>query len=145
MNFTEFQFWPRLLICLAIISAIRFFLPKAGKTISLFDRISLGVLSLYLLSCVSMLTFGIFVSVFLTAWIFVHLLFRFPPGKRNRVLWIGIPLLSLPLVYYKYPACSSQRTSSDSPISPSCKSRFQPASRSIYVSQMIAMLVVHPG
>lgn len=104
MNFTEFNFWPRLLACLLVILAGRLLIPRRADVVSFYDRVALGGLSLYLLSSVGMLTFAIFISVFGTAWGLVQLMFRLPVEHRKWVLRGGIPLLCLPLVYYKYRA-----------------------------------------
>lgn len=102
MNFTEFGFWPRLFIGLLILFCGRFLVPKRSDLLSVYDRLGLGCLSLYLLSCVGKLTFFIFLSVFLTTWMLVQVMFSLPPSKRKYVLWGGVPLLCLPLLYYKY-------------------------------------------
>ncbi len=102
MNFTEFDFWPRLLIGLLLISFFRLFVPKSGTARSKYDRITLACLSVYLLSCVGTLTTVIFCSVFFTAWIAVIVMFRLPPERRYLLLWIAIPLVCSPLIYYKY-------------------------------------------
>lgn len=103
MNFTEIDFWPRLFGGLILIGLLRLW-PAYRKPewLSAFDRTALAILSLYLLSCVGFLTTVIFCSIFLVALGMIRTMFRLSSERRSLVLWIGIPLLFLPLLYYKY-------------------------------------------
>lgn len=102
MNFTEFDFWPRLLAGFLIIWIGRAFVKRRPALLPTYDRIALAALSVYLLSHVGILTTVIFGSVFFTAWILVILMFRVAREHRHFVLAFGIPLLCAPLIYYKY-------------------------------------------
>ncbi|MDB6076674.1 MAG: Peptidoglycan O-acetyltransferase [Akkermansiaceae bacterium] len=102
MNFTELAFWPRLLAGLLLITLVRLFIPKVGQAVSRYDRCALAALSLWLLSCVGLLTTAIFAAVFTITWAILLLMFRLPPERRKWLLWPGLCLLCAPLAYYKY-------------------------------------------
>lgn len=102
MNFTEFEFWPRLFLALLCICLIRLPFRKHQDLLSVIDRSALAALSMWLLVCVGGVTATIFSVVFLSAWALIAVMFRLPLKRRRIILWIGIPLLFLPLAYYKY-------------------------------------------
>lgn len=103
MNFTDFGFWPRLIICLLIAFGLRAIASRVGRPFSpTFDKVALAATSLYLLSCVDMLTFGIFLLLATMAYVGIIAVSAIPMEKRRLFLAAYIPLLLLPLIYYKY-------------------------------------------
>lgn len=103
MNFTDFGFWPRLLICLAIVFSAKAIARAMGRPLPpTFDRIALAAISLYLLSCVDALTFWFFILLATISYIGVHIIARTPTGKRELVLAFAIPIVLIPLAYFKY-------------------------------------------
>src|SRR5688572_16883253 len=104
MNFSELRFWFLLLSGLCIIGLVRFLWTKSpalSLSVSLFDRIMLGCLGLFLLLAVSWLTFLIFVAVVLITYIGLVLISRC--FNRSRYgLAVLVPLQLGPLIYYKY-------------------------------------------
>lgn len=139
MNFTEPDFWPKLLLGILVIAVLRQILVWTGKYHEGFDKVALASLSLYLLSQVGYLTTGIFVSVFATAWILVRVMFLVPLDSRRYILWFGIPLLCLPLFYFKYRVFVAVDVIGLSP--GEFKSIAIPAGISFYTFQKVAMLV----
>lgn len=103
MNFTEFGFWPRFLLCLALAFTIKGILRLSGrKETPLFDKLALAGISLYLLSCVDFLTFSIFLTLTLLSYLGIFLISITPQNRRRLFLCFYIPLLLLPLIYFKY-------------------------------------------
>ena len=103
MNFAEARFWGLLLAGLVIIAISRFLFQKiSGANQSAFDKTALICLGLFLLLCVSWVTFLIFLAVAIGSygglkWVLTH-----EESKRRRYLYILIPLQLFPLAYYKY-------------------------------------------
>lgn len=103
MNFAESRFWVLLALGLGVILGLRvLFKPWLGSRIELFDKTALGALGLYLLLCVSWVTFLIFVVVAVVSYEGMVWLIRHSGPRRKWLLVILIPLQLLPLLYYKY-------------------------------------------
>lgn len=140
MNFTDFGFWPRFLICLAAVWVIRGVASLLRRELpGWFDRVALASISLYLLASVGSLTFGIFLLLASLAYVGIHLISVIPKQKRWLFLGLYIPVLLAPLVYYKY------RTFFAEEILGWSKDTFDailiPAGISFYTFQKIAVLV----
>jgi len=140
MNFTDFGFWPRLLLCLAAVWIAKGVASLLNKDLPLwFDRVALACISLYLLACVGPLTFGIFLLLFLLAYIGIYLISAISKVRRRLFLSFYIPILLAPLVYYKYRSFFAEEILGWS------KDTFNailiPAGISFYTFQKIAILV----
>ncbi len=103
MNFAEARFWALLLLGLLVILSLRALcrnLPalKGG----LFDKLALFGLGLFLLLCVSRVTFVIFLTVAVGSFFGLKWVLRHPEPRRKRYLYLLIPLQLLPLAFYKY-------------------------------------------
>jgi alginate O-acetyltransferase complex protein AlgI len=102
MNFSELRFWYLLLGGLTVIGLLRFFWSKSpALSLSLFDRVMLGCLGLFLLLAVSWLTFLIFAAVVFVTYFGLLVTVRFFNGSRYGLLFI-VPLQLAALIYYKY-------------------------------------------
>jgi D-alanyl-lipoteichoic acid acyltransferase DltB (MBOAT superfamily) len=140
MNFTDFGFWPRFLICLAFVWIIKGAASWRGKALpSEFDRYALATLSLYLLSCVGPLTFSIFLLLASLAYLGIYLISYIPVSRRWLFLACYIPVVLLPLIYFKYRSFLAEQVLGWS------KDTFDailiPAGISFYTFQKIAILV----
>jgi alginate O-acetyltransferase complex protein AlgI len=140
MNFTDFGFWPRFLICLAVVWTIKGMAAWGGKELpSEFDRIALAFISLYLLSCVGLLTFSIFILLAFLAFLGIHLISCIRESHRTLFLSFYIPIVLLPLIYFKYRSFLAEQVLGWS------KDTFDailiPAGISFYTFQKIAILV----
>ena len=63
MNFGEIRFWLLLLAGLGVITSVRWLLGRSRSGLPpSFDRLALCVLGMFLLCCVSWLTFAIFMA-----------------------------------------------------------------------------------
>jgi len=103
VNFIDFEFWPTLLFGLLAIFSIRWAYTRIGRPLpGDFDKYALGVLSLVLLAGVNLLTFAIFLSLSVLAYVGMLALANIPVEKRRLFLGFYIPILLLPLIYYKY-------------------------------------------
>lgn len=103
MNFIEFGFWPRLIICLGLALFVRWiFFSRRNRDPALFDKIALASTSLYLLACVGTLTFSIFLLLATLSYLGILIIARVPPNRRRLFLGFYIPILLAPLVYFKY-------------------------------------------
>lgn len=140
MNFIDFEFWPRLLFGLALIAGVRgvFALLRHPAPLS-FDLYALSALSLVLLAGVNFLTFAIFVSLAVLTFVGLRSISWIP--KRNRRLFLVsyIPLLLLPLVYYKYRTFLLEQVVGWEAVT--LDAIAIPAGISFYTFQMIAILV----
>ena len=97
MNFTDFGFWPRFLICLAVVWIIKGAASLLKKELpGWFDRVALASISLYLLASVGALTFGIFLLLASLAYVGIHLISVIPKEKRWLFLSLYIPVLLIP-------------------------------------------------
>ena len=140
MNFTDFGFWPRFLICLALVWIIKGTASLLKKELpGWFDRVALASISLYLLASVGALTFGIFLLLASLAYVGVLLISVIPKEKRWLFLSFYIPVLVIPLIYYKYHSFVAEEILGWS------KDTFNailiPAGISFYTFQKIAILV----
>src|SRR5262245_14483669 len=103
MNFADSRFWALLVGGLAVIGLARLFLkPSLGDRIETFDKCALVGLGLFLLLCVSWITFLIFLIVALVSYRGLVWILRHQPERRRHYLVILIPLQLVPLLYYKY-------------------------------------------
>ena len=71
---------------------------------SLYDRLGLASIGLFLLGCVSPLTLAIFMTVSVTTFVGLRLILKYiqTDSKRKRWLYLLIPLQIAPLIWYKY-------------------------------------------
>jgi D-alanyl-lipoteichoic acid acyltransferase DltB (MBOAT superfamily) len=103
MNFAEARFWALLLAGLAAIALLRPFFRNSlffqGDT---FDKTALFSLGLFLLLCVSRVTFAIFLAVAIGSYVGLKWVLTQPEEKRSRYFYLLIFLQLLPLAYYKY-------------------------------------------
>ena len=103
MNFADSQFWILLVAGLGVIAFVRLIVkPGLGHKIDTFDKCALMSLGLFLLLCVSWITFIIFFVVALVSYWGLLWILRHQPERRKHYLFILIPLQLLPLLYYKY-------------------------------------------
>lgn len=101
MDFSKLSFWLILFASLPLLAAGKALLPENAQT--RFRKLFLLVLSLFLLGFTSLPTLGIFLTVAFTAYAACCGGARLSsaPGRRL-LLGALIPVLLLPLVYYKY-------------------------------------------
>jgi D-alanyl-lipoteichoic acid acyltransferase DltB (MBOAT superfamily) len=140
MNFTDFGFWPRFLICLAAVWIFKGVASLLKKELpGWFDRVALASISLYLLASVGALTFGIFLLLASISYVGIQLISVIPKEKRWLFLSLYIPVLLIPLIYYKYRSFVAEEILGWS------KDTFDailiPAGISFYTFQKIAILV----
>jgi alginate O-acetyltransferase complex protein AlgI len=104
MNFADSQFWILLLAGVGVIAFVRLLVkPGLGPKIETFDKCALMSLGLFLLLCVSWITFIIFLVVALVSyWGLLWIVRHHQPERRKHYLLVLIPLQLLPLLYYKY-------------------------------------------
>ncbi len=103
MNFAESRFWVLLVAALGLVVLLRFTLRAAlGARLAVFDKIALISLGLFLLLCVSWITFIIFLVVALGSYFGLQWLLCHDERLHRRYLFVLIPLQLLPLAYYKY-------------------------------------------
>jgi D-alanyl-lipoteichoic acid acyltransferase DltB (MBOAT superfamily) len=140
MNFTDFGFWPRLLLCLVSVWFIKCIARGLGRELpQKFDRVALAAISLFLLASVGILTFSIFFLLATLAYIGIYVISYIPKNKRWIFLTIYLPIVVLPLAYYKYCSFVAEEILGWS------KDTFDailiPAGISFYTFQKIAILV----
>jgi alginate O-acetyltransferase complex protein AlgI len=103
MNFAESRFWALLAAGMTVILLLRWGVgPRLGKRLDDFDKAALLSLGLFLLICVSWVTFLIFLLVAVLSYVGLKWILRQDPGSWHRYLFVLIPLQLAPLVYYKY-------------------------------------------
>lgn len=140
MNFIEFGFWPRLIICLAVALFIRSVgFTRRGRSPVFFDKIALAGISLYLLASVDKLTFTIFVLLALLSFAGVVVVASLPQSRRRVFLWFYIPTLFIPLAYYKYRTFFLEQVVGWEPLT--LDAIAIPAGISFYTFQLIAILI----
>lgn len=140
MNFIEFGFWPRLIICLGIALLVRWVVfSRTGRNPARFDKITLAVISLYLLASVNVLTFSIFVILAALSYAGILVISRIPPSRRRLFLACYIPLLLVPLAYYKYRTFFLEQVIGWETLT--LEAIAIPAGISFYTFQLIAILV----
>lgn len=101
MNFGELRFWLLLCSGLIVVAIGAGICTKIAPTRRpLFDRIALAALGLFLLAAVNLLTWIIFVAVFLISYFGLKWAVRLERPKMGLI--VILPILFLPLLYYKY-------------------------------------------
>ncbi len=103
MNFAELRFWGYLLLGLGLILLLR---PWVGRrdpaSLPRYDRVALAALGMFLLLCVSALTFAIWLAVALASYYGLRWILEHDAQGTRKYLFVLIPLQLAPLVYYKY-------------------------------------------
>lgn len=102
MNFGELRFWFLMLVGLAVALMVRWVGIKVRPAcVPTLDRTLIALLSLFLLLCVSLQTFLIFLTVSFCTYLGLWAILR--AGSRSR-WWLAvlIPLQLSPLLYFKY-------------------------------------------
>jgi D-alanyl-lipoteichoic acid acyltransferase DltB (MBOAT superfamily) len=103
MNFAELRFWGLLLLGLAVIFVLRLGCrTRWAQALERFDRVALISLGMFLLMCVSWLTFVIWVAVALGSYWGLRWVLHHDPRSTRKYLVVLIPLQLAPLAYYKY-------------------------------------------
>ena len=103
MNFAEARFWGLLFTGLASIALLRFVMQLGSHDRrDVFDRAALTVLGLFLLLCVSWVTFIIFMVVAVITYAGLEWVLQHSERRQRACLFLLNPLQLLPLVYYKY-------------------------------------------
>lgn len=101
MDFSNWIFWLIVLPCVGIMSIVCKHLLRDNIR-RIVSQWSLLILSLTLLSVVSLETLGIFLFVTILAYIGCLYVQQSCSTIKTLFLWITIPILLLPLAYYKY-------------------------------------------
>ncbi|MFT3868299.1 MAG: MBOAT family O-acyltransferase [Nibricoccus sp.] len=140
MNFAEFRFWGYLLAGLAVVLFLRILCRGLSEARRIaFDKLGLLGLGLFLLLCISRVTFVIFLVVAIGTFVGLKWLLSHDPARHRRYLWILIPLQLLPLLYYKYAGfLTSQVCGIDVP---GLKELVIPVGISFYTFQKVAFVV----
>jgi len=103
MNFAESRFWGLLAAGMTVIVLLRWILkPWLASRRAEFDKAALLSLGLFLLLCVSWVTFLIFLVVAILSYVGLMWILRRDPRRWHYYLFFLIPLQLAPLVYYKY-------------------------------------------
>ena len=103
MNFGELRFWELLCAGLVVIIGLRWICAVvAPSRLTIFDKCGLLALGLFLLLCVSWVTFIIFLIVAFTTYAGLAWLLRRPRAWAFRCLPILIVFQLLPLFVFKY-------------------------------------------
>lgn len=102
MEYTSATFWLCLLPALVVLLAGDRVLRGRENARHLFHRVMMLVVSVVLISLSGWVTLGIFAAVSMAAYGLCHRGLRCGPRGRRVTLWFTIPLLLLPLLYYKY-------------------------------------------
>lgn len=103
MDFTNIVFWLCLIpamVCIFLTG--RYILHHRTQAKQQFEKYALLIISLAFLGMASMLTLGIFLLVAFLAYGGVKLALKGGRNMRKLALGILIPLLLIPLLYYKY-------------------------------------------
>lgn len=100
MNFAELRFWGLLLLGVAVIVCLRPCVPAAAWP--RYDRVMLAALGMFLLLCVSALTFVIWLAVALASYFGLQWILARDPQASRKYLLVLIPLQLAPLLAYKY-------------------------------------------
>lgn len=101
MDFSNWTFWLIVLPSMFIIAMVCDHIKNANIRAEI-SKWSLCILSLTLLGVVSFQTLGIFLFVTIFAYIGCRILQHKTRRIKTLFLWLVIPILLLPLVYYKY-------------------------------------------
>ena len=103
MNFAEVRFWEYLLTGLGVLLGLRLLLGGLRfSRMELFDKLALLSLGLFLLLCVSWVTFVIFLLVALGTYVGLAWILKYHARHARKYLLVLIPLQLLPLLFYKY-------------------------------------------
>ena len=102
MEYTSATFWLCLLPALVVLLAGDRVLRGRETARNLFHRIMMLVVSVVLISLSGWVTLGIFAAVSMAAYGLCHWGLHYSPRGRRVMLCVIIPLLLLPLLYYKY-------------------------------------------
>jgi D-alanyl-lipoteichoic acid acyltransferase DltB (MBOAT superfamily) len=103
MNFAELRFWGYLVAGLVVLLGARGLLVGMLKfPAEPIDKLVLLSLGLFLLLCVSVVTFVIFFVVAVGTYVGLMWIQRYHARHALKYLAILIPLQLLPLIYYKY-------------------------------------------
>src|SRR4051812_44127201 len=98
MNFAESRFWGLLAAGLTVIVLLRWIFGSwLGKRRDEFDKVALLSLGLFLLLCVSWVTFIIFLVVALLSYAGLQWILRHDPKRWHQYLFVLIPLQLAPL------------------------------------------------
>jgi D-alanyl-lipoteichoic acid acyltransferase DltB (MBOAT superfamily) len=140
MNFAESRFWVLLLAGLGVILLGRAVCGRwlAGH-LEGFDKAALGGLGLFLLLCVSWVTFFIFVVVAVVSYAGMGWLVRPAGPPRKWLLLVLIPLQLLPLLYYKYASFILNEVGGADV--PAVRGLVIPAGISFYTFQMMSFVI----
>lgn len=102
MDFSTSEFWLSLAAALPLLLMGNFMLRGKERALLIFHKLLILVLSLTLLGLASTPSLLIFLYVTLTAYGVCRWGLRLGTRGRKVLLWLLIPLLLLPLLYYKY-------------------------------------------
>jgi len=103
MNFAESRFWGLLAAGMAVILLLRWILSSSlGGRRDEFDKFALLSLGLFLLLCISWVTFIIFLVVAVLSYAGLKWILTHNQKRWHFYLFILIPLQLAPLAYYKY-------------------------------------------
>lgn len=103
MNFAELRFWGWLVVGLSVVLSLRLGWRRAAPaSLARFDQVALLSLGMFLLLCVSWLTFTIWLAVAVVSYGGLKWILRHDAEAPRKYLFALIPLLLIPLTYYKY-------------------------------------------
>lgn len=103
MNFAESRFWGLLAAGMVVIILFRWALGSwLGTRRDEFDKVALFSLGLFLLLCVSWVTFLIFLLVAILSYVGLRWILQRHRDSWHQYLFVLIPLQLAPLFYYKY-------------------------------------------
>ena len=102
MDFSRISFWLVLLAALPVLLLLNALLRRSERWCRVAHKLFILLLSLGLLGMVSAETLCIFMAVALTAYGACCLGVRLPAAGRKVLAAVLVPLLLLPLAYYKY-------------------------------------------
>lgn len=102
MDFSRVSFWLALLAALPVLLLLNMLLRRRDAVRLAVHKGFMLALSLILLGMVSLETLAIFTAVMLAAYGICLFGLRLPARWRRWLLGVAVPLLLLPLAYYKY-------------------------------------------
>jgi len=86
MNFAELRFWECLFSGLAVILGVRYLCAHLARSaLAVFDKVALFSLGLFLLLCVSWVTFLIFLVVAITTYVGLAWILKVPCEARLQI------------------------------------------------------------
>ncbi len=141
MNFAESRFWGLLAAGMAVIVLLRWILRSwLGSRRDEFDKAALLSLGLFLLLCVSWLTFIIFLVVAILSYAGLKWILRHDSRRWHFYLFILIPLQLAPLGYGE--ACQNLAVNDVLGLNiPALRHLLIPAGISFYSFQKVAFVV----